>query len=98
MNGALMKAGEDWKRGKKRKMPLAQLIGKVVSHLDPKKGSIISTGRKREVGNARGIICHLAINHLGYSTSEVGRALSVNRENASRLQYGAKKCLRNMEI
>ncbi len=98
VNEALMKAGEVWEKGKKKKMPLAQLIGKVASHLDLKKGSIISTSRKREVSNARGIICHLAINNLGYSSSEVGRALSINRENASRLQYGAKKCLRNMEI
>ncbi len=88
-----MKAGEDWEKGKRKKMPLEQLIGKVASHLDLKKGSIISTSRKREVSNARGIICHLAINHLGYSTSEVGRALSINRENAGRCAVRGKKAL-----
>jgi len=87
------KAGEDWEKGEKKKMPLVQLIGKVASHLDLKKGSIISTSRKREVTNARGIICHLAINHLGYGTSEVGRALSINRENAGRCAVRGKEAL-----
>ena len=60
--------------------------------------TIISTSRKREVSNARGIICHLAINHLGYSTSEVGRALSINRENAGRSALRGKKALLCREI
>jgi len=90
---ALMKAGEDWEKGKKKKMPLEQLIGEVASHLDLKETSIISASRKREISEARGIICYLAINDLGYSTTEVGRSLFINRENAGRCALRGKKAL-----
>ena len=74
-------------------MPLEQLIGEVASHLDLKETSIISASRKREISEARGIICYLAVNDLGYSTSEVGRSLSINRENAGRCALRGKKVL-----
>ena len=90
---ALMKAGKDWEKGKKKKMPLEQLIGEVASHLDLKETSIISASRKREISEARGIICYLAINDLGYSTTEVGRPLSINRENAGRCALRGRKAL-----
>ena len=93
VNEALNKAGEDWEKGKKKKMPFAQLIGKVASHLDLKEASIISASRKREISEARSIICYLSVNNLGYSTSEVGRALSINRENAGRCAMRGKKAL-----
>lgn len=82
VNEALMKAGEDWEKGKKRKIPLAQLIGKVASHLGLKEASIISSSRKREISEARGIICYLAVNDMGYSVSEVAHALEVKRVSA----------------
>ena len=90
---ALMKAGKDWEKGKKKKMPLEQLIGEVASHLDLKETSIISASRKREISEARGIICYLAINDLGYSTTEVGRSLFINRENAGRCALRGKNAL-----
>ena len=98
VNEALMKAGEVWEKGKEKKISLPQLIGKVASHLDLREASIISTSRKREVSDARGIICHLAVNDLGYSASEVGRALSINRENAGRCAARGKKALLCREI
>lgn len=94
---ALMKAGKEWEKGKKKKMPLEQLIGEVASHLDLKETSIISASRKREISEARGIICYLAVNDFGYSTSEVGRALSINRENAGRCAVRGKKALLCLE-
>ena len=90
---ALMKAGKDWEKGKKKKMPLEQLIGELASHLDLKETSIISASRKREISEARGIICYLAINDLGYSTTEVGRSLFINRENAGRCALRSKNAL-----
>ena len=75
VNEALRKAGEDWEKVKKKKMPLEQLIKAVAFHLDLKEASLISASRKRQVSEARGIICRLAVNDLGYSTSEVSRAL-----------------------
>ena len=88
VNEALMKAGEDWEKGKEEKTPLAQLIRKVASHLDLKEESIFSASRRREISEARSIISYLAINDMGYSASEVGRFLSISRVNAGR---GAKR-------
>jgi len=82
VNEALMKAGEDLKKGKEKKMPLAQLIAKVASYLDLKTETIISSSRKKRISEARGIICYLAVNDMGYSTSEVAHALDVRRVSA----------------
>jgi len=59
-----MKAGEDWETGKEKKIPLAQLIRKVASHLDLKEESILSASRRREISEARSIISYLAINDM----------------------------------
>jgi REP element-mobilizing transposase RayT len=93
VNEALMKAGEDWEKGKKRKIPLAQLIGKVASHLGLKEASIISSSRKRGISEARGIICYLAVNDMGYSVSEVAHALEVRRVSAGQCVTRGEKIL-----
>jgi len=82
VNEALRKAGEDWEKGKKKKIPLEQLIKTVASHFDLKEASIISASRKGEVSEARGIICCLAVNDLGYSATEVAHALDLRRVSA----------------
>ncbi len=64
VNETLMKAGEEWKKAKQNKIPLAQLIGKVASHLDLKEESILSASRRREISEARSIISYLAINDM----------------------------------
>lgn len=97
VNEILMKAGEKWEKGKEKRMPLAQLIEKVASHLDLKEESIFSTSRRQEISEARSIISYLAIKDMGYSASEVGRALSINRENASRGAARGKKALDKYE-
>jgi REP element-mobilizing transposase RayT len=93
VNEALMKAGKDWEKGKEKKIPLAQLIRKVASHLDLKEKSIFSASRRREISEARSIISYLAINDMGYSASDVGRALSINRVNAGRRAARGQKVL-----
>ena len=98
MNEALSKAGEDWEKGKKKKIPLAQLIGKVASHLDLKEASILSAGRKSEISEARGIICCLAVNNLGYSAAEVAHALDLRRVSAGQCVTRGEKLLLCREI
>jgi len=95
VNEALMKAGEEWKKGEKKKMPLVQLIGKVGSHFDLKEASIISASRKGKISEARGIICYLAVNDLGYSASEVARALDLRRVSAGQCVTRGEKLLDN---
>jgi hypothetical protein len=97
VNEALMKAGEDWEKGKEKKTLLAQLIRKVASHLDLKEESIFSASRRREISEARSIISYLAINDMGYSASEVGRFLSISRVNAGRGAARGQKVLDKYE-
>jgi len=91
VNEALMRAGVDWEKGRRKRMPLSDLIGTVASHFDLKKVSIISASRKREISEARGIICYLAVNDLGYSTSEVAYALDLRRVSAGQCVIRGEK-------
>ncbi len=56
----------------------------MASHLDLDARSIISASRKKEISEARALVCHLAINDLNYSASEVARSLAISRVNAGR--------------
>ena len=98
VNAALRKAGEDWEKGNKKKMPLEQLIRAVASYFDLKEASIISASRKGEVSEARGIICCLAVNDLGYSAAEVAHALDLRRVSAGQCVTRGEKLLLCPEI
>ena len=74
-------------------MSLEQLIAKVASYLNLKIETIISSSRKRRISEARGIICYLAVNDMGYSTSEVARALDVRRVSAGQCVNRGEKIL-----
>jgi len=90
---ALRKAGEVWKKGRKRKILLAELIRSVASQLDLKTESILSSSRRREVSKARAIVSFLAVNDLGYSATDVARALSIGRVSARQCVDRGKKIL-----
>jgi putative transposase len=99
VNGALMKAGQDRERGKRKKMPLEHLIRTVASHFDVKEASILSASRKREVSEARGIICCLAVKDFGYSTAEVAHALDLRRVSAGQCVTRGEKFLdKNVDL
>ena len=74
-------------------MPLEQLIGEVASHLDLKEASIISASRTREISEARGIICCLAVKELGYSAAEVANALYLRRVSAGQCVVRGERIL-----
>lgn len=93
VNEALRKAGEDWEKGQGDKISLSELVEKVASHLDLKTERIISASRRKEITEARSLVCHFAINNLSYSASEVARSLSISRVNAGRCAERGKKAL-----
>ena len=97
VNEALNKAGEDWEKRKGDKISLPELVEKVASHLDLNTERIISTSRRKEITEARALVCYLAINNLTYSASEVARSLSISRVNAGRCAERGKKVLDNYE-
>lgn len=84
VNKTLTKAGHEWEKRQGGKMSLPQLVKKVASHLDLKTDRIISACRRQEITEARSLISYLAINAMGYSASEVTRALSISRVSAGR--------------
>jgi len=69
-------------KGRKHKIPLAELIRSVASQLDLKMESILSSNRRREVSKARAIVSFLAVNDIGYSATDVARVLSIDRVSA----------------
>ena len=93
MNEALNKAGEEWEKGKKTRIPLTQLIRKVASHFDLKEASIISASRRNEIAKARAIICYLAIKKMRYPGTAVGKFLKIRRYSALRCAERGKKVL-----
>jgi chromosomal replication initiation ATPase DnaA len=93
VNEALRKAGEVWEKDRKERIPLAELIQKVASHLDLKAGSILSSSRKREVSEARAIISCLAVNDLGYNSSELAQALEISGVSAGQCIHRGQKML-----
>ena len=98
VNDALITAGQDWeKRQGNEKISLIELIERVATHLDLNSERIISASRKRQITEARALVCHFAINNLIYSASEVARFLSISRVNAGRCAERGKKVLDNYE-
>ena len=88
-----MKAGEDWEQSKENKIPLAHLIGKVASHFDLKEASIISASRRKEISDARAVICYFAIREMRYAGTAVGKFLKIRRYSALRCAERGKKVL-----
>ena len=93
VNEALMKAGKDWEKRQGDKIALPELVEKIASHLDLKTERIISASRRKEISEARALVCHFAINNLSYSASEVARSLAISRVNAGRCAERGKKVL-----
>jgi len=91
----LIKSGEKWEKHQGDRMSLQELIEKVASHLDLKTERIISASRRKEITEARALVCHLAINDLSYSASEVARSLAISRVNAGRCAERGKIVLDN---
>jgi hypothetical protein len=75
------------------KRPIEELLEIVASHLDLDARSIVSANRKKEISEARALVCHFAINDLSYSASEVARSLALSRVNAARCADRGKKVL-----
>ena len=84
-------SSKGWKN--MRRDRLAELLEVVAFHLDLNARSIISASRKKEISEARALICHFAINDLSYSASEVARFLAISRVNAGRCADRGKKVL-----
>ena len=94
---ALACAGEEWEDRRDKEIPVSELIEKVACRLNMRPEVIWSSSRKKQITEARALVCHFAINNLTYSASEVARFLSISRVNAGRCAERGKKVLDNYE-
>ncbi len=93
VNEALSQAKVKFEKKYLPKRPIEELLQAVAFNLDLNARSIISASRKKEISEARALICHFAINDLSYSASEVARFLAISRVNAGRCADRGKKVL-----
>jgi len=94
---ALRKAGEIREKNSSQRIPLAEVITKVGFYLDLEVKSILSSSRRKEVSEARSIISRLALEDMGYSASEVARALDISRVSVARCLERGKKVVDKYE-
>ena len=97
VNEALRKAGEDWEKGKRKKMPLEQLIKAVASHFEVEEGDLKSSCKKKPVVEAKSVFGYLAIKKMAYSGREVGNFLNMRSYSAIRRAQEGKKVVDNRE-
>jgi len=97
VNEALRKAGEDWEKGKRKKMPLEQLIKAVASHFEVEEGDLKSSCKKKPVVEAKSAFGYLAIKKMAYSGREVGNFLNMRSYSAIRRAQEGKKVVDNRE-
>ena len=91
-------AAEEWEDRRDKEIPVSELIEKVACRFNMRPEVICSSSRKRQITDARALVCHFAINNLTYSASEVARFLSISRVNAGRCAERGKKVLLCREI
>ena len=93
VNEAVRQAEVKFEKKYLPKRPIEELLEIVASNLNLNAISSISASRKKEISEARALICHFAINDLSYSASEVASSLAISRVNASRCAVRGKKVL-----
>ncbi len=61
---ALACAADEWEDRSDRKIPVSELIEKVAFSLNIRPDVICSSSRKRQITEARALVCHFAINNM----------------------------------
>ena len=80
---ALEEADELGDRRIRTKISLKELISLVSKHMDIEKDELLSSSRKRLIGEARAIIAYQAIHEMGYKGTEVSKVLGIRGSSVS---------------
>ena len=62
---------------------LDELISRVCAKLEIRVKDLVSKSRKRYLSQARGVVCYLAVDELGYSGDYVARSLRISGRGVS---------------
>jgi len=77
---------------------LDELIFRVCAKFEIKVKDLISTSRKRYLSQARGVVCYLAVDELGYMGDDVARSLKISGRGVSDCRERGRKILDKPEI
>jgi len=72
---------------------LVELISRVCTEFGIKVKDLVSKSRKRQLSQARGVVCYLAVDELGYSGDDVARRLRISGRGVSDCRERGKKIL-----
>ena len=77
---------------------LDELISRVCAKREIKVKDLISKSRKRYLSQARGVVCYLAVDELGYPGDDVARSLRISGRGVSDCRQRGRKILDKPEI
>jgi len=77
---------------------LDELISRVCAKFEIRVKDLVSKSRKRYLSQARGVLCYLAVDELGYSGHDVARSLRISGRGVSDCRERGKKILDKPEI
>jgi REP element-mobilizing transposase RayT len=77
---------------------LDELISRVCAKFEIRVKDLVSKSRKCYLSQARGVVCYLAVDELGYSGDDVARSLRISGRGVSDCRERGKKILDKPEI
>jgi REP element-mobilizing transposase RayT len=77
---------------------LDELISRVCAKFEIRVKDLVSKSRKRYLSQARGVVCYLAVDELGYSGDDVARSLRISGRGVSDCRERGKKIVDKPEI
>ena len=72
---------------------LDELISRTCAKFEIRVKDLVSKSRKRLFSQARGVVCYLAVDELGYSGDDVARSLKISGREVSDCRERGKKTL-----
>ena len=93
VSDVLQHANEDADRKKGHNITLTELISRVCKEFDIKIGALMLDVRRAPYTQTRAIISYFSIHELGYSGSDVAKALNLSRASVSKSKSRAKKLI-----
>jgi putative transposase len=77
---------------------LDELISRTCARFEIRVKDLVSKRRKRQLSQARGVVCYLAVDELGYSGDDVARSLRISGRGVSDCRERGMKILDKPEI
>ena len=97
VSDVMKKANELMDDRAKFSISLQDLVSKVCSRFEITFDELISGRRKRNLSQARAVLCYLAVDKLGYTGEKLARTLGISERGVSDCRDRGKKIFDNLE-